>query len=106
MSISIIERIKYLNPCMNAPELFLYAISCPNICDGEISVNPTNGIAPILYTLTGYPIQSAISWTGMCGDITFGTYTLDATDNNGCTASVSVTLIEPLPFVYTPGSAS
>ena len=80
------------------------AISCPNICDGEISVNPTNGIAPILYTLTGYPIQSAISWTGMCGDITFGTYTLDATDDNGCTASVSVTLIEPLPFVYTTDS--
>ncbi len=61
------------------------AISCPGICDGEVSVLPTNGISPILYNMTGYPTQTSLSWTGMCGNITFGTYTLNATDDNGCT---------------------
>ena len=54
--------------------------------------------------MTGYPTQTSQSWTGMCGDITFGTYTLDATDGNGCTASTNITLTEPLPFVYTVDS--
>ena len=40
----------------------------------------------------------------MCGDITFGTYTLNATDDNGCTSSTNITLTEPLPFVYTVDS--
>ena len=80
------------------------SISCPGSCDGEVSVSPTNGVAPILYSMTGYSTQTSQSWVGMCGDITFGTYTLDATDGNGCTASTNITLIEPLPFVYTVDS--
>ena len=31
-------------------------------------------------------------------------YTLNATDDNGCTASTNITLTEPLPFVYTVDS--
>jgi large repetitive protein len=79
-------------------------ISCPGVCDGAISVLPTNGIAPILYDMTGYPTQTSQSWNNMCGDITFGTYILNATDDNGCTASINITLTEPLPFLYTVDS--
>ncbi|MBT6807975.1 MAG: T9SS type B sorting domain-containing protein, partial [Flavobacteriales bacterium] len=82
------------------------SISCPGICDGEVTVLPTNGVAPILYSMTGYPTQTSTSWTGMCGDITFGTYTLNATDDNGCTSSTNITLTEPLPFVYTVDSVT
>ena len=82
------------------------SISCPGICDGEITVLPTNGVAPILYSMTGYPTQTSTSWTGMCGDITFGTYTLNATDDNGCTSSTNITLTEPLPFDYTVDSVT
>ena len=39
------------------------------------------------------------------GDITFGTYTVNATDDNGCTASTNITL-GPLPFVYTVDSVT
>ena len=81
-------------------------ISCPGICDGEVSVVNTNGISPFLYDMTGYSIQTFPSWTGMCGDITFGTYTVNATDDNGCTASTNITLTEPLPFVYTVDSVT
>jgi len=81
-------------------------ISCPAICDGGVSVLPTNGVSPILYDMTGYSTQTSQSWSGMCGDITFGTYTLNATDDNGCTSSVNITLSEPLPFVYTVDSVT
>ena len=92
---------------LNEPQTFSLnyivtnAISCPGICDGEIIVLPANGISPILYDLTGYSTQTSTNWTGLCGDITFGTYNLNATDDNGCTASTNITLSEPLPFVYT-----
>ena len=79
-------------------------ISCPGICDGSVSVLNTNGISPIIYDMTGYSTQTSQSWTGMCGDISFGTYILNATDDNGCTASTNITLTEPLPFVYTVDS--
>ena len=97
---------------LNEPPQFLIAftidssISCPGVCDGQGSVSPVNGISPILYSMTGYPTQTSQVWTGMCGDITFGTYTLNASDANGCTSSTSVALIEPLPFVYTVDSNS
>ena len=81
-------------------------ISCPGICDGSVSVIPSNGIAPILYDMTGYTTQTSQVWSGMCGDLTFGTYTLDATDDNGCTASANVTLTEPLPFIYSVDSVT
>ena len=67
------------------------SISCPVSCDGAVSVSPTNGVAPILYTMTGYSPQTSQSWTAMCGDITFPSqYTLDAIDGNGCTASTNI----------------
>jgi large repetitive protein len=81
-------------------------ISCPGICDGAVSVVPTNGVSPILYNLTGYPTQTSQSWSGMCGNITFGTYTLSANDDNGCTSSTNITLTEPLAFIYTLDSVT
>ena len=81
-------------------------VSCPEICDGEISVMPSNGTSPILYDLTGYSTQTSQSWTGLCGDITFGSYNLSATDDNGCTASTNISLSEPLPFNYTVDSVT
>ena len=74
------------------------AIPCPGTCDGEIIVLPANGISPILYDLTGYSTQTSNTWTGLCGDITFGTYNLNATDDNGCTASTNITLSEFSPI--------
>ena len=76
-------------------------ISCPEICDGQISVIPSSGVNPIIYDLTGYSSQTSTTWSGLCGDITFGSYNLTATDDNGCTASTQISLSEPLPFVFT-----
>ena len=64
----------------------------------------SNGVSPITYNLTTFPSQTFNVWSGLCGDITYGSYTLDATDANGCFATTTVTLIEPLPFVYTVDS--
>ncbi|MAM05038.1 MAG: hypothetical protein CMD06_03665, partial [Flavobacteriales bacterium] len=79
-------------------------ISCPGLCDGGITALQSNGVSPITYNLTTFPSQTFNVWSGLCGDITYGSYTLDATDANGCFATTTVTLIEPLPFTYTVDS--
>ena len=108
----VIGCIASANVILTEPAEFLIStnidnsVTCPGFCDVEVSVLPTNGINPILYDMTGYPIQTSLSWTGMCGDITFGTYTLTGTDNNGCISSTNITLTEPLPFLFSIDSAS
>jgi len=80
------------------------AIDCPGDCNGAISINPSNGVDPISYDLDGGSPQTTPYFSGICGDITNGSYTLDAIDDNGCTASEIVSLPEPTDFVYTTSS--
>ena len=80
------------------------AIDCPGNCNGAISISPSNGVDPISYDLDGGSPQTTPYFSGICGDITNGSYTLDAIDDNGCTASEIVSLPEPTDFVYTPSS--
>ena len=95
---------------LNDPGLFSVpfvvsnAIDCPGNCNGAISINPSNGVDPISYDLDGGSPQTTPYFSGICGDITNGSYTLDAIDDNGCTASEIVSLPEPTDFVYTPSS--
>lgn len=99
-----------MNIILNEPNQFTITysidnnISCNSICDGGITVSPSNGVNPIIYTLTGYSSQSAQSWTGLCGSLTFGSYSLTASDANGCSSSINISLNEPLPFVYSVDS--
>ena len=77
-----------------------FDVTCNGECNGEVSVTPTNGIGLITYTMTSYLPQASNSWTGVCGGLSFGSYTIDATDDNGCPANTNITLIEPQIWVY------
>ncbi len=61
-------------------------ISCNGVCDGQATANPSGGAAPYTYSWSdGQTTQTA---TGLCP----GTYTVTATDANGCASTVSVTI--------------
>ena len=75
-------------------------VSCYGICDGLVSVTQLNGVGSINYDMTSYSTQTLPSWTSVCGGLSFGAYTIDATDANGCTANTTITLTEPQLWVY------
>ncbi|MBT3622041.1 MAG: hypothetical protein HN535_04745, partial [Flavobacteriales bacterium] len=75
-------------------------VSCPTACDGTVDVTQLNGVGSITYNMTSFLPQTSTSWTNVCGGLSFGAYTINATDANGCTANTAITLTEPLPWVY------
>ena len=64
-------------------------ISCNGASDGSAAALATGGTAPYAYTWSSGPAQA--SATGLSA----GTYTVQVTDANGCTATTTVTLTEP-----------
>jgi gliding motility-associated-like protein len=71
-------------------------VSCNGLCDGNATVTISGGTAPYTYAWTpsGGSLPTA---TNLCA----GTYTLNATDVNGCAASTSVTITEPAVLATT-----
>ena len=88
----------------NVSYLVSNAVDCPGDCNGAISVNPSNGVGQELYSINLGSQQTTPYFSGLCGDITSGSYILDAVDDNGCTASISISIAEPSEFVYTTNS--
>ena len=71
-------------------------VSCNGDTDGTITVTATG--TSINYDLDGGTSQSTNSFTGLSS----GTYTVNVTDANGCTASQSATINEPSAITITP----
>ncbi len=66
-------------------------ISCNGDCDGEIFINTRGGNILYTYSWSDPNSQNQIPANGLCA----GTYTVTATDANGCIATTSVTLTDP-----------
>ncbi|HTB30582.1 MAG TPA: gliding motility-associated C-terminal domain-containing protein, partial [Bacteroidia bacterium] len=67
-------------------------VSCSGNCNGTATANPSGGNAPYTYSWSnGQTIQTA---TGLCA----GSYTVNVTDNTGCSSSTTVTITSPLPL--------
>ncbi len=64
---------------------------CHGAATGEISVNVTGGTAPYLYLWNDVPPST----TATVSNLTEGTYNLEVTDANGCSANASYTLTAP-----------
>ncbi|MCX7954384.1 MAG: PKD domain-containing protein [Bacteroidales bacterium] len=64
--------------------------SCYNYNDGQIMVNSYGGTPP--YSYSWFPIPSN---NNILSNITAGTYYVTVSDNNGCTKSESIELINP-----------
>lgn len=58
-------------------------VECPDDTDGQFEVNVTGGTAPYSFTWPG----------GIPGSLGVGTYQFSVTDNNGCTATASVSIV-------------
>ena len=65
-------------------------ISCYDSLDGEISVIHSGGTAPYTY-IFGIMVRQPIQII----DLGPGNYNVTVTDTNGCTTSLSTTLIQP-----------
>lgn len=86
--------IECLNVVMNTLDLVLVLTEEPQCNGGNlgiIEVMATGGTGPYTYTIDGGPGQN----TGTFEGLSAGTYTLEVTDANGATSSISVTLTEP-----------
>ncbi len=75
-------------------------ILCNGSCTGSVNANATGGTTPYNYSWSsGCTVASC---TGLCA----GTYTFTVTDNNGCTASGSVTLTQPPPLTLSTSTTN
>ncbi|CAN5377977.1 hypothetical protein BH09BAC5_BH09BAC5_09380 [soil metagenome] len=64
--------------------------SCSGVCDGTANVNPSGGTGVFTYSWSpgGQTTQNV---SGLCA----GSYTCTISDSNNCTASITVTIVEP-----------
>ena len=58
----------------------------------------------VSYSLSGFVTQTAPIFSSLCGQISNGSYSLIAIDDNGCVDSVNVNLTEPQEWVYSVDS--
>ncbi len=68
------------------------------LCNGQsgsIKANPSGGTSPYTYTWTGGATTDSV------GGLSTGTYTVNLTDANGCTASATRTITQPQAIVST-----
>ncbi|HIC43320.1 MAG TPA: hypothetical protein EYO73_03225, partial [Sulfurimonas sp.] len=66
--------------------------------NGSTTVTPAGGTGPFTYTLDLGPSQSSSTFSGLSA----GTYSVEVTDNNGCTAQINIVIIDnpsPIPFI-------
>jgi hypothetical protein len=63
--------------------------------DGSIASAASGGIVPYSYSWNSTPVQTNDTAT----NLTAGIYTITVTDSNGCTATASDTLFDPLPEI-------
>ncbi len=68
--------------------------TCSNFCNGTATIAMSGGVSPYSYQWNTNPVQNTQTATGLCG----GSFTVTATDFNGCTFTSSVTLVAPPPM--------
>ncbi|MBK8328529.1 MAG: gliding motility-associated C-terminal domain-containing protein [Bacteroidetes bacterium] len=73
-------------------------VSCNNGNDGNIAVTTSGGTGIITYTLLPVNISNT---SGTFSNLTFGTYTVQAVDANGCSISTIVDVLQSTPIVIT-----
>ena len=70
-------------------------VSCFGGSNGSVTINLTNGVAPFEYTINGTTWSGVPDATLFVDGLSVGTYPVNITDANGCTATDSVEITEP-----------
>ncbi|MBS1765727.1 MAG: T9SS type A sorting domain-containing protein [Bacteroidetes bacterium] len=85
-----VDSIEIINPTQATLQFTTTAASCHNICDATATVT-SNGVAPFTYAWNTLPVQNTATATSLCE----GNYLVTVTDSLGCSATDSVTVIQP-----------
>ena len=101
--VTVVDDNCYLNTdtvVIGEPPPLLLSLSSSNIsCIGEnngsATIIPTGGTAPYTYLWNTFPQQTDNSISGLKA----GIYSVEVTDNAGCTATETVSITEPLPLI-------
>lgn len=90
----IYDTVVQLNalPYMNFTNVQVQNVSCKFGNDGSISLVATLGFAPYQYSINSIPNGTS----GVFSNLGIGTYTIQVTDNIGCTKDTIITITEPL----------
>ena len=71
-----------------------------NVCnagaDGVVTVTSTGGTAPYRYTIAGPTVNTTGFTSGIFTFLSAGTYIITSTDFNGCTATSTATVTQPI----------
>jgi len=70
--------------------------------DGSVSISASGSNGGLEYKISSGAFQSSSSFTGLAA----GNYTVSVKDNQGCTASLSITITESTSSATTPSFAS
>jgi large repetitive protein len=80
-------------------------VKCKGDGSGEITINPTGGIAPYTYSWTGPNGFTAIN-TRAIGTLKAGIYNVTVTDSKNCTKTTTIEVKEPTGTALAIGSPS
>ena len=84
-------------PNLTQPNVVIQNPNCFNSCDGQITVNPVGGSAPILISWT-QGLGNSFTINNLCA----GSYNYNLIDNLGCGFNGVVTLVDPPQITITP----
>ena len=86
------SSVTLTNPAQMTAAITSTNITCFGSCNGMAAATTGNSIGAVVYNWTGGPGPlTTQNVTNLCP----GTYSIVATDQNGCTASASVTITQP-----------
>ncbi len=86
-------RIHIPEPGSLAVEVESRNVSCNGVADGAIKVRATNGEAPYTFAL-GTIVMTSDDGTALFEDLPAGTYTINVSDADQCTATITVVIEE------------
>jgi hypothetical protein len=86
LEVTTTDAIEISNPLTQA-------VSCAGAADGVLEFAAQGGAGNYTYTLDGNTND-----TGLFEDLSGGDYQLEVVDTSGCTASLTVSLVEPAPL--------
>jgi hypothetical protein len=70
--------------------------TCNAGTDGTITVTSTGGTAPYTYVIAGPTVNTTGATSGIFTFLSAGSYTITSTDANGCTATRTATITQPV----------
>ncbi len=93
---TVYDTVNVIISTLTPPNVATVDPLCNGGSTGSLTITPVDGVAPYQYSINnGITFQASNNFTGLPA----GTYDIVIVDNNGCQATVQVTLTDPPPLV-------